>query len=134
MQSEAAVVSVTFLFKSLDLQSWVSRSRCAELLWSFQQFLVSVLTTASLSVPAHYSLQLQFCVQVHLMMRGCTPAAFDEDYHKNHSQLQFYQFGPDRVRNMILKGHTLSARKLLYLPFLAWKLQSADDESYKSSR
>ena len=132
MQSEAAVVSVTFLFKCLDLQSCVSR--CAELLWSFQQFLVSVLTTASPSVPAHYSLQLQFCVQVHLMMRGCTPAAFDEDYHKNHSQLQFYQFGPDRVRNMILKGHTLSARKLLYLPFSAWKLQSADDESYKSSR
>ena len=30
--------------------------------------------------------------------------------------------------------HSLSVRKLFYLPFLAWKLQSADDESYKSSR
>ena len=51
------------------------------------------------------------------------PAAFDEDYHKNHSQLQFYQFGPDRVRNMIfLKGHTLTVSSETFLSaFAKWQ-------------
>ena len=113
MQSEAAVVSVTFLFKCLDLQSCLFRcgvQNCSEVSCLCINHSISI--RPGPLQPASTILRPSASNDEGMQ----PPAAFDEDYHKNHSQLQFYQFGPDRVRNMIfLKGHTLTVSSETFL-------------------